>query len=373
MLGVKSVPAIGGIAHYVEQLGSRLVERGHEVTVYCRPHYMDGDGDYRGMRRVVTRGLRGKHLDALTHTLTAAMHAARQGYDILHIHGSAPGVVAPLLRLLGGHRILLTVHGLDWRAAKWGALASNLVRLGGRVAAGCAHERVAVSWALRDTYEETFPGDVKVVPTGVTMPPLAEPVELSSLGLTPSEYVFCASRLMPEKGVHYLVEAFENLDTDKKLVIAGNAPYDDDFTTSLLGRASENILFPGFVTGRLLHELFSNAYLYVQPSEIEGLSIAILEALSYGRCVLASDIAPNIEALDGLGRTFRCGDVTDLREKLEHLLSQPDEVHAQFDQARRYIRTQRTWDRTVDCYEKIYEDALGTRAGLGQEHVVATD
>lgn len=369
MLGVKSVPAIGGIARYVEEVGSRLVRRGHEVTVYCRPHYLEGEGDYRGMRRIVTRGLHGKHLDAFTHTLSATAHALTQGYDLVHIHGSAPGFMAPLARLRARQGVVLTIHGLDWQAAKWGRAASALMRFAGHLAADSADVRTAVSRSLRDAYCETFPGRVAVVPTGVDVLEPEPPEQIRSLGLLPGEYVFCASRLMPEKGVHYLVEAFESIPTDKKLVIAGNAPYDDDFTRSLLARASERVLFPGFVTGRLLAELFSNAWVYVQPSDLEGLSMAVLEALSYGRCVLASDIAPNLEALDGCGYTFRKADVEDLRAKLEWLLSEPDAVAAQFDRARRYIREKRSWDRTVDEYEELYEEALSGRAALAREQM----
>jgi len=371
MLGVKGVPAIGGIARYVEEVGSRLVERGHEVTVYCRPHFMEGEGDYRGMRRTVTGGLRGKHLDALTHTFTATLHALRQGYDIAHVHGSAPGVVAPVIRLLSRQRVLLTLHGLDWRAAKWGSAASTLVWLGGRIAAASAHSRTAVSQSLRDAYRDEFPGNVAVAQTGVSFPELVPPQEISALRLRPGGYAFCAARLMPEKGIHHLVDAFEQIDTDKTLVIAGDSPYEDAYSEALLARASERVRFVGYVTGRLLAELYSNACVYVQPSEIEGLSVSVLEALSYGRCVLASDIAPNVEALDGCGYTFRSGDVADLRDKLEGLLEAPDVIAKQFDVARGYIREKRSWGRTVDAYETLYEDLLAGRRAFSTEPATA--
>lgn len=372
MLGVKGVPTIGGIARYVEEVGSRLVERGHEVTVYCRPHFMEGEGDYRGMRRIVTGGLRGKHLDALTHTFTATMHALRQDYDIAHIHGSAPGVIAPIIRLLSRQRVLLTLHGLDWRAAKWGSVASTLVRFGGRVAAAGAHSRTAVSQSLQHEYCETFPGSVAVAQTGVNFPELADAEEITDLGLAPGGYAFCAARLMPEKGIHHLVDAFEQIDTDKTLVIAGDSPYEDAYSEALLARASEKVRFVGYVTGRLLAELYSNACVYVQPSEIEGLSVSVLEALSYGRCVLASDIAPNVEALDGCGYTFRSGDVADLRDTLAELLEAPELVAEQFELTRRYIREKRNWDRTVDAYETLYQELLAGRGVLSAAPVAVS-
>ncbi len=358
MLGVKSVPAIGGIAHYVEEVGSRLVERGHDVTVYCRPQYIEGNGEYRGMRRVITPGMRGKHLDAPTHTLTAAFHAACSKFDVVHFHGSAPAAFAPLSRVLGRQKVLLTIHGLDWQGAKWGSLASTLMRGAGRVAATSVQKIVAVSRSVSEQYAQVVPCSISVVPTGVDFPELAEPREILEMGLEPGEYVFTASRLMPEKGLHRLVAAWESIETDKTLVIAGNAPYEDEYTRELLSHASKRVRFLGYVKGRLLAELFSNAYLYVQPSELEGLSIAVLEALSYGRCVLASDIAANCEALGPCGYTFRSADVLDLWRSLRALLESPEAVAAQFIIAREHVRRQRNWDTTVDAYECLYEDLL---------------
>jgi len=361
MLGVKAVPAIGGIAQYVEQVGARLVERGHDVTVYCRPHYLEGNGSYRGMRRVVTRGIQGKHLDALTHTATAALHASRCHYDIVHIHGSAPGVFAALPRVLGREKTVVTVHGLDWQGAKWTRAASALMRTAARVTAHSAHRMVAVSEWVQHEYTRAVACEMATIPTGVEP---AEPIEAKEIlehGLAPEGYIFCASRLMPEKGLHHLVAAFESLDTEKKLVIAGNAPYDDEYTRALLSHASDRIIFLGFVQGRLLKELYSNAYLYVQPSELEGMSIAILEALSYGRCVLASDIPQNREALGSCGYVFRSKDVADLEQSLRGLLDHPALVSEQCDLARTHVRTYRSWDTTAERYETLYDDLLAGR------------
>ncbi|MGD9497483.1 MAG: glycosyltransferase family 4 protein [Armatimonadota bacterium] len=361
MLGAKSVPAIGGIAHYVEEVGAGLVARGHTVTVYCRPHYLQGEGEYRGMRRVVTRGVRGKHLDALTHTLSAAVHAAREGYDVVHIHGSAPGMLAGIPKLLGRKRVLVTIHALDWRGAKWSPLASALMRAAGGAAVRCADGLVAVSECVAHEYARHFGCAISTIPTGVSFPELVEAQEILELGLQPGRYIFCASRLMPEKGVHHLIDAFEGLDTDMKLAIAGNAPYEDDYTRRLLARASDRIIFLGFVQGRVLAELYSNAYLYVQPSELEGMSMAVLEALSYGRCVVASDIEPNREALGPCGYTFECGNVEDLRAVIARLLARPEVVSGHFAVAREFIRTRRSWDQTVEAYEQAYDDLLAGR------------
>lgn len=364
MLGVKAVPAIGGTAQYVEQVGARLADRGHDVTVYCRPHYIQGNGSYRGMRRVVTRGIRGKHLDAPSHALTAALHATRHDYDIVHIHGSAPGVFAALPRIFSREKTVVTIHALDWQGAKWRGAAWALMRAGAHVAARCAHRLVAVSDYVREEYASCIPCQMLTIPTGVECPDPVDAKEVLKRGIKPGEFIFCASRLTPEKGIHHLIAAFETLDTDKKLVIAGDAPYDDHYARELLSHASEQVIFPGFVRGRLLAELYSNAYLYVQPSELEGMSIAILEALSYGRCVLASDIPQNCEALGPCGYTFRTKDVADLSQSLWTLLNDPGVVAEQFDVARTHIRTSRSWDTTVERYEKLYDDLLAGRSSV---------
>ncbi len=372
MLGVKGLPAIGGVAHYVEQVGARLVERGHEVTVYCRPHYTAETTAYRGMRRVVTGGVRGKHLDATSHTLTGALHAMTQGFDVLHIHCPGPAYVAPLLRLLRSSRIVVTIHGPDWAQQKWSGPAGMCIRAGAWAAAKLAHKVVAVSNAVAHAFSREFGRRPTTIPTGVELMEPTQPHEIAQLGLTGGDYIFTAARLTPAKGVHHLLDAFERLDTDRKLVIAGSSPYDDGYTRRLLSHASDRVRFVGYVTGRMLAELYSNAYLYVQPSEIEGLSVSVLEALSYGRCVLASDIEPNVEALGGCGFTFASRDVDDLTRRLNELLSDPETVAAQTRIAREYIRTQRTWERTVDGYVTLYEDALAGRTAFAAEQVVTT-
>ena len=375
MLGAKSVPAIGGIAHYIEEIGSRLAARGHEVTVYCRPHFLEGDADdYRGMERLVTRGLRGKHLDATTHTLTSAFHAMRSGYDIYHIHGAAPGMIAPLMRLRPRGYSVITLHGLDWTGSKWGPLAAKMMHTAARLGIGSADSVTAVSHWVKEECRGRLGCDATFIPTGVNFQDPVPARELATLGLAPKEYLFCASRLVKEKGVHYLVDAFRDLSTDKMLVIAGNCPYDDPYVRSLQDRAGDNVLFAGYVKGRLLAELYSNAYVYVQPSESEGLPISVLEALSYGTCVLASDIPQNLEALGRCGYTFASRDAAALCERLQYLLANPSLVASQFDRARAYIRRERNWDLTTDRFEELYSKLLltGRRLRLISQNVWAS-
>lgn len=365
MLGAKAVPTIGGIAGYVEEVGARLAARGHEVTVYCRPHYMEGQpDDYRGMKRLVTSGLRGKHLDATSHLFTSVMHALHSDYDILHIHGATPALFGVLLHLRPHGHLVCTLHGLDWAGSKWGGTASHLMYAAARVGVGSVDRVTAVSRWLADQAQTRLHCQAEFIPTGVNFPQLAPPQELQTLGVQPDEYLFCASRLVPEKGVHYLLEAFSELSTDKRLVIAGSCPYEDPYVAHLQELADERVIFSGYTKGRLLAELYSNAYLYVQPSEMEGLPLSVLEALSYGRCVVASDIPQNQEALGPCGHTFTARDAQALRRQLAYLLNRPDVVGAQFARSRDYVRKERSWDLTTDRYEELYESLLQGRRQL---------
>lgn len=359
MLGAKAVPAIGGVAHYVEEVGARLARRGYEVTVYCRPHFLgDERGDYRGMRRVVTAGVRGKYLDALTHTATATLHALASDYDIVHIHGAAPSVFSGLLQLRPNAHIVTTLHGLDWTGSKWGGLASNLMRAAAHFGTHTSDEIVAVSRWVADQSLLHLNREAVFIPTGVTPLDPVPAEEMLELGIEPGAYVFCASRLVREKGVHHLLEAWREVQAPLQLVIAGDCPYRDRYVHQLHSLADDRVIFAGYVKGRLLQELFSNARLYVQPSENEGLPIAVLEALSYGRCVLASDIPQNREALGPCGFTFRNKQPDDLARCLQELTDAPATLDEQYQKARDYVRRERSWELTTDRHEELYERLL---------------
>ena len=362
MLGVKSIPYGGGITTYTAEIGRRLVSRGHQVTVYCRPHYLDDPrcGEYSGIRRKLSPGFEGKHLDAPSHTFTAALDSLFRDYAILHIHGLAPGFVGPMVRAFSRKRVVLTVHACDWMGSKWGPVARRCMQGVVGIALRSAHAVTTVSRGLQQYLKTERGCQASYTPPGVTVPELTPPGEILKRGIEPNRYVLCVSRLMPEKGIHYAVEAFERLGTDFTLVIAGDCPYNSAYVDELRAHASDRIRFLGRVSGRLLEELYSHAYAFVQPSDLEGLSIAVLEALSFGRCVLASDIPQNLEGLGGHGYTFEAGNVDDLAARLEWLLANPAAVEQEFAGARQYVAASYNWDRTVDVFEGVYEACLAT-------------
>ena len=361
MLGVKAVPAIGGIAHYCEELGSRLATRGHQVTIYCRPHYLNGDHRpyYRGIQRRVCQGIRTKHLDTITHTLSALADALRRHYDILHFHGIGPGVLAPVASRAGRTQVVVTSHGRDWRGAKWGPLAKRCLKFANRVALGSADAVVAVSRVDQEVYRRVWGRDVRFIPTGMDIRPLADCQEIRRFGLEPDGYMLSMGRLSPEKGCHHLLSAYRALSTTKRLVFAGEARGAERYAARLRATADSRVVFTGMASGRLKEELLSNAWLFVQPSEMEGLSIAILEALAHGRCVVASDIPANAEALGDCGFRFRSRDVADLARLLGLLLRRDDLVRAEFVKAREHIARERSWDVNVTLHEQLYESLCG--------------
>jgi glycosyltransferase involved in cell wall biosynthesis len=364
MLGLKGIPYPAGIENFTEEVGWRLVERGHQVTVYVRP-YVDVRDVHRGVRIRHLPSLQTKHLDALSHTFLATLDVLFADMDVVHYHALGPSVFS-LLPRLRGLKTIAQVHGLDWQRAKWSFFASRCLQAAEYSAMYFPHRTIAISATLKGYLEAKYKRPVDYLPTGVKEYDHREPNEIRKWGLEKENYILFLSRLVPEKGCHYLIEAYERLAPNKRLVIAGPYSESDAYCASLkrsLKRSSTpNIIFTGTATGHVLEELFSNAYVYVLPSEVEGLSHALLQGLSHGRCVLASDIEPNVEALGDCGLTFRSRDVSDLHDKLQHLLDDPGYVQERSAGARERVRQHYSWDHVVDRLEAIYADCCGVRA-----------
>ena len=357
MVGLKGVPFAAGIENFTEQIGSRLAARGHQVTVYVRP-YVDVGDSYRGMRIRRLPSINTKHLDALSHTIVASLDALFADLDIVHYHALGPSVFSWVPRLRG-RKTVAHVHGLDWQRAKWSGFASACLRAAEWGAMYGPDRTIAISTTLKRYLEEKYRRPVDYVPTGVESYDYQEPQEIRRYGLERERYLLFLSRLVPEKGAHHLIDAYKGLSTDMPLVIAGAGTHTDAYEASLRREGSGTIIFTGEVKGRLLQELFSNAYVYVLPSEVEGLAHTVLQGLSFGRCVLASDIEPNREALGDCGVTFRSRDVADLRRTLQRLIDNPLLVRARAAGGQQRVRTHYSWETVVDSLEAIYERCHG--------------
>jgi glycosyltransferase involved in cell wall biosynthesis len=356
MIGQKGVPATyGGIERHVDEIARRLVPLGIDVDVYCRLYYTPAGAQYHGVRLLRRPSIHTKHLDAITHVTWATAESMLRRYDVVHYHALGPALFAGLPRLTGS-KTVVTVHGLDWQREKWGRFARWFLQRCEGPAAHFPDRTIVVSKTLRQHFEAQHRCAATFIPNGTSLPQPRPPRKLASLGLTPGRYVLFVGRLVPEKGVHFLCEAFSRIDTDMKLALVGGLSFSQGYVDVLRRYESDRIRLLDYVFGEGLEELWSNAYCVVQPSTMEGLSIALLEALSYGRCVLVSDIPENMEVAEECALSFRSRDVDDLREKLEHLIRHPDVVASYGERAQRHIQEHYSWDNVAQATAQLYRE-----------------
>lgn len=359
-VALKGMPLGGGIEKYTEEVGSRLAKKGHEIIVYTMSHYGAMDGKYKGMRIRTVPTIKSKSLEKLVASLVSSLYLILENdVDIVHMHAFGPAMFGFIPRLM--HRkVVAQGHGLEWKRSKWGLAGRLFLKLSEWPSVMFPHALTAVSRVQVEYIHERYAKACIYIPTGVNPPDIQAPDLIREYGLAGNDYILFAARLVREKGTHYLIEAFNRINTDMKLVIAGDAEYEKTYKNELkrLAKDNENIIFTGFVTGKKLHELFSNCYLFVLPSEIEGLPIALLEAMSYGNCALVSDISENLEALYGFGHTFRSKDISDLANKLKHLISTPMDVDRFKDIARNHVLENYSWDSIADKFDIFYKSLL---------------
>jgi glycosyltransferase involved in cell wall biosynthesis len=347
-----------GIETYYEEVGKRLAEMGHEVTVYCRTYFTPAMAEHNGMRVVRLPTIRSKHLETVIHSVLSTAHALTQRYDVVHYHTLGPALFSFLPRLLRS-KTAVTVQGLDWQRKKWGRLASAVLRLGERASAQFPHGIMVVSRALQRRYRELHGIETFYVPNGGVLREGREPRKILDWGLEPGRYILFLGRFSPEKGCHLLVEAFEQIETNVKLVLAGASSYCDEYSHELRTHASERIRILDWVTGDTLDELLTNAMIFVLPSDLEGLSLALLDAMGAKLCVLTSDIPENRELVDGAGFTFQRGNAADLAHRLRFLIANPTVREAVGRRARKRIEEQYRWQKVAADIEKVYVNMMG--------------
>lgn len=366
MLGHKRIPSYeGGVEVVVEALSAGLAERGHSVTCYNRAgshvsgaeHALRAGSVYRGIRLVTVPTLERKGYAAVVSSFFAAVRAAFGRYDVVHIHAEGPAFFSWLPKLFG-KRVVVTVHGLDWQREKWnGGFASKFIHLGEKCAVRFADEIIVLSENVRQYFQDTYGRGTRFIPNGVTAPKLESPWLIEEKwGLKKDDYILYLGRIVPEKGETYLIEAFKQVKTDKKLVIAGGSSDTERYMQELkvLAAEDERILFTGFVQGQLKDELYSNAYVYTLPSDLEGMPLSLLEAMSYGNCCLVSDIPECAEVVEDKAVRFRKSDVEDLRDRLQTLCDQPDIVAGYREHAAGFILNKYGWDDVVDKTLALY-------------------
>lgn len=367
MLGQKHVPSReGGVEIVVEELSTRMAQRGHDVTCYNRKgHHISGKEfdskklrEYKGVKLKSVFTINRKGLAAMTSSLFASIRVSLGRYDVVHYHAEGPCGMLWIPRLFGKHCIA-TIHGIDWQRAKWNGFATKYIRFGERIAAKCADEIIVLSRHVQDYFYETYNRKTVFIPNGVNKPEIKE-VDLikDRWGLEKDSYILFLGRLVPEKGITYLLKAFRGGHTDKKLVISGGSSDTEDFEKELrkLAEDDERIIFTGFTEGQELEELYSNAYIYVLPSDLEGMPLSLLEAMSYGNCCLTSDIPECTEVVEDKAVIFKKGDIEDLRAKLQYLSDNPDIVQSYKETASGFICNKYNWEDIVDKTLELYKE-----------------
>ena len=365
MLGHKRIPSReGGVEIVVEKLSSGLVREGHAVTCYNRKgHHVGGSqfdaeelDSYNGITIKTVPTLDKKGLAAMTASATAAIACAFKKYDVVHFHAEGPCAMLWLPKLFG-KRCIATIHGLDHQRSKWGKLAKTYIMMGEKCAARYAHEVIVLSKNVQDYFMDTYGRKTHFIPNGVDRAQKRTPEQIKEkFQLQGEDYILYLGRIVPEKGLTYLVNAFKQVKTDKKLIIAGGASDTAEFFNELKALAADDprIQFVGFVQGQLLEELYSNAYMYVLPSDLEGMPLSLLEAMSYGNCCLTSDIAECTQVTEDHGISFRKSDVEDLRKKLQILCDDSQMVQTYKEQAADYICEKYSWEQVTRQTLNLY-------------------
>ncbi len=352
------VSKYSGIETYYEEIGKRLAGMGHRVTVYCRSYFTPPGRKHNGMQVVRLPTIRSKHLETLVHTFLSTLHVLFRPCDIVHYHALGPALFSFIPRLVG-KKTVVTVQGLDWQRKKWGRIASAVLRLGERAAVKLPTHTMVVSQALQKYYMDVHGAETSYVPNGGLLRERRLPDKIFDWGLEPEKYILFLGRFSPEKGCHLLVEAYEKLETDVKLVMAGASSYCDNYSRELRNHVSEQIKLLDWVSGEQLDELLTNAMIFVLPSDLEGLSLALLDAMGAGLCVLSSDVAENREAVADAGFTFRRGDAADLADRLRFLIANPAVREAAGKAAKRRIHENYQWPQIAAEIERVYLEMMG--------------
>ena len=366
MIGHKRIPSReGGVEIVVEELATRLVEDGHKVEVYNRKgkNVQDKNADvknkklkeYKGIKLITIPTINKKGIDALLYSFFATIRALFGRYDVIHYHAEGPCAMLWIPHLFG-IRTVATIHGLDWQRSKWGGFATKYIKFGEKIAAKYADEIIVLSKGVQKYFKDTYNRDTNFIPNGVNKPKTEEnKIIKEKWGLEKESYILFLARIVPEKGLHYLVEAYKQIDTDKKLVIAGGASHTNDYLEKIKNMVEDDdrILMTGFVQGKELDELYSNCSVYCLPSDVEGMPISLLEAMSYGCNCLVSDIEENTQITEKYATTFKKGNVKDLKLKLTETIkinAKPEKK----EEIQNYILKKYNWDTVVEATLKKY-------------------
>lgn len=351
----------GGIEVYTKELAIRLAQKDHKIRIYTIKGYEYDHLENSNISIKEISAVKTRSLEKITSMLIATIHESIDNKsDIIHYHAFGPSFLCIIPKVLK-RKILVQGHGLEWKRKRWSTFGRYILKITEKISVNTPSIVTVVSKTLQKYIKEKYGINSVYIPTGVNVQKYYPPNLIKEkYNLKGNDYILFVARLVKEKGAHYLINAYKKIKTDFKLVIAGDAKYEERYKNELLNLAGgdDNIIFTGFVNGELLKELFSNCYIYVLPSEIEGLPTSLIEAMSFGNCCLVSDINENIEAINGYGYTFKVGDVDDLKNKIKMLIMNQEQVRDIKDKAKDYVTKKYSWDIIAEHYEKVYYELL---------------
>jgi glycosyltransferase involved in cell wall biosynthesis len=376
VIGAKGLPPKqGGIEHYCAELYPRIAAQGHQVDLYARASYTNsGWGEryrFEGVQVISLPGVKMRGVDAFITSALGAIASSAQQYDIVHFHALGPSLFTVLPRIASTTKVIVTCQGLDWQRAKWGSFSSKLIYMGERAAVQFAHGIIVVSDALQTYFQKTYGRQTIYIPNAP-----ASYTDSDSkfsygqkLGLEKKRYILFLGRIVPEKRPDLLIEAFSKLrSTGWKLVLAGGVSDTRIYTSELLERINKNsnIVFAGELIGSRLAEIVRNAGLFVLPSDVEGLPLAMLEAMREGIPVLASDIPPHQQlTAGGNGILFKAGDVDSCLQSLDWSIQHPQEISEMANRAKTHIQMNYSWERITSDTLRLYNHLVNTPLSIG--------
>ncbi len=364
IIGHKRIPSNeGGIEKGVEQHAIRMVKRGHKVTVYNRgghnvfgkEHDNKKKREYRGINIVTVPTTSGKACVPI-YSFFATLHCIFKRPDVISYRASGSCVMIPLAKLFG-IKCVASLHGIDSQRDKWGGFASKYLRFGEKMAAKKADVCLVLSKNMKQYIKDTYGTEAILFANGIDKPILKDAKLIKEkYNLKKNSYLLSLGRIVPEKGLHYLIEAFKKCDTEKALIIAGGSETNSEYYNKLIEMAKDDkrIKFLGFVKGDVISELYSNAYAFMLPSNLEGMANSLLEAMSYGNCCLVSDIPENTEVVEDKAVVFEKGNVEDLKNKLQFILNNPKKVELLKKSSSEFILAKYNWDKVVTQMLEVY-------------------
>ena len=355
MFGQKRLSREGGVEIVVKELSTRMSKL-NNVTCLNRSGHKISENKVEGIVQKSVFTIDKKGLAAVSSSFFASLKSAFGKYDVVHIHAEGPAFFSWLPKLFG-KRVIVTIHGLDWQREKWkSGFGSKFIHQGEKNAVKYADEIIVLSKGVQDYFKNEYNRDTRFIPNGVNKPEVVEAQEIKKWGLEKDNYILYLGRIVPEKGEHYLIKAFKQIKTEKKLVIAGGISDTADYGKKLkeLAAGDDRIIFTEFVQGRVLDELYSNAYIYCLPTDLEGMPLSLLEAMSYGNCCLVSDIPECTEVVEDKAIPFKKSNVEDLKDKLQDACEHPEKVKVLKAQASGFICAKYNWDVIVDETMKLY-------------------